>query len=932
MAKRPIYYFDKHGSEGSGEMKQLLGGKGANLAEMCNLKLPVPPGFIITTEVCKEYYENKQQLPKRLLKAVDRNLRKLEKASSKKFGNIKNPLLVSVRSGAAVSMPGMMDTILNLGLNDAVVNGLSEKMQNGRFAWDCYRRFIQMFGNVARGIPARLFDDELENIKIDYAGRKGIEDADSLTQEELNKQVPDTALGEQELRELVSQFRRVYKEEAKKEFPEDPKEQLLEAVKAVFGSWNTERAKSYREIHHIEGLLGTAVNVQMMVYGNIGEDSGTGVGFTRNPSTGDATLYGEYLMNAQGEDVVAGIRTPLQIIEMKKKNKPVYRQLNKIREKLEKHFRDMQDFEFTIERNELFMLQTRTGKRTPHAAVKIVVDMVGERLIDKKTALRRVDANQVESLLHPRLDPKEEKKNTIFSDSGLPASPGAAVGQVVFTADDAEEWKEKGKEVILCRPETSPEDIRGMHAANGILTVRGGMTSHAAVVARGMAKCCVVGAGDIAINEEERNMHKDDVTVKEGDWICLNGSRGVVYLGKIELMPPGIGGPFETLMMWADEWRKLGVRANADTPRDAEASLEFGAEGIGLCRTEHMFFKGERINFFREVILAATEVKSLRNALEKEKDGDTRNKLQSRLQGLLEQYRQSLNKLLPLQRDDFESIFKILNGRPCTIRLLDPPLHEFLPQDEKGLRELARSGKRKLEEVRGEVESLREQNPMLGLRGCRLGISYPEIAEMQSRAIVEAACNVASKKIKVEPEIMVPLVGNLNEFEMQKRTILDTLETVRGERKLKKLPFSLSIGTMIEVPRAAVTAGDIARSADFFSFGTNDLTQMTCGFSRDDAGSFLAEYVRKGIYERDPFQSLDQSGVGKLIAMAAEQGKKTKSDLKVGICGEHGGDPISIPFFHKAGLDYVSCSSTRIPVARLSAAQAAIEEMSEAGR
>ncbi len=927
MAKKFVYFFGSGKAEGNAGMKNLLGGKGANLAEMSSIGIPVPPGFTITTEVCKIYYDNNKKYPSGLKEQIESNLKKLEKAANKKFGDKNNPLLVSVRSGAAVSMPGMMDTILNLGLNDEAVEGLARLTNNPRFAWDSYRRFIQMFGDVAMGVPHHAFEHELEEIKRSIAKKKGVRDADSLMQEALNREVPDTALDVDDLKSLVRRYKDIYKKYTHQDFPSDPKKQLMIAIDAVFGSWNNERAIAYREINNIKGLLGTAVNVQMMVFGNMGDDSGTGVGFTRNPSTGDNHLYGEFLMNAQGEDVVAGIRTPLPIDGLKKKNKKVYEELQAIRKKLEKHYKDMQDFEFTIEKGKLYMLQTRVGKRTAQAAIKIAVDMVKEGLISREEALTRIKPAQIDQLLHPTFDEAEEKKAKVFSKSGLPASPGAAMGQAVFTAKDAEEWAKEGKDAILCRLETSPEDIRGMNAAKGILTARGGMTSHAAVVARGMGKCCVAGCGDIVMDEKNKEMRAQDLTIREGDWISLNGSKGIVYVGKIKLISPRVSGPFGTLMKWADSIRKLGVRTNADTPHDTKVAVEFGAEGIGLCRTEHMFFEGKRITSFRKMILAAPEVRALREAIEQEKDAKKIEELKEKLREPLGQYMNALKELLPLQRGDFEGIFKELKGRPCTIRLLDPPLHEFLPHDRSGQEELANAMGVSLEKVRDTVEGLKELNPMLGHRGCRLGITYPEITQMQTRAIIEAALNIyKKKKVKVKPEIMVPLVGNVRELQLQKEVITRTIEEVKKERRLKKLPFDVKIGTMIEVPRAAVTADEIAKVAEFFSFGTNDLTQMGCGFSRDDAGKFLGDYVKLGIYKEDPFQSLDTLGVGKMVEMAVTLGRKARRDIKLGICGEHGGDPASVKFCHKVGLTYVSCSPFRVPIARLSAAQAVIEE------
>lgn len=924
--KKYVYFFSAGKSDGNATMKTLLGGKGANLAEMSSIGLPVPSGFTITTEVCKLYYDNKRKYPRGSTEQVATNLKKLEKVTGKKFGDKNNPLLVSVRSGAAVSMPGMMDTILNLGLTDKAVEGLITLTKNPRFAWDSYRRFIQMFGDVAMGVSRHAFEQELEEVKRKIAKKKGINNAESLVQEALNKVVPDASLGADDLKELVERYKNIYKDNKGEDFPQDPQKQLWYAIDAVFGSWHNDRAIAYRQINNIKGLIGTAVNVQTMVFGNMGEDSGTGVGFTRDPSIGDNKLYGEFLMNAQGEDVVAGIRTPLPIIEMKRASKKTYSQLQVVRKKLEKHYKEMQDFEFTIEKGEFYMLQTRNGKRTAQAAVKIAVDMVKEKLITKETAVMRIQPEQIDQLLHPNFDSDEEKKAGIFSKSGLPASPGAAVGQAVFSAEDAEEWKGNGKDVILCRLETSPEDIRGMHVAAGILTARGGMTSHAAVVARGWGKCCVAGAGDIVMELSNKQMQCGDRVIKEGDWISLNGSKGVVYRDKIKTISPKMTGTFGVIMAWADQIKKLGVRANADTPQDAANAIEFGAKGIGLCRTEHMFFEGERIVSFRKVILVAQKVKVLRDEIAQETNEGKKKSLQKQLEIPLRQYLQALEELLPLQRSDFEGIFKALKGYPCTIRFLDPPLHEFLPHDEKGQENLANAMGITYKQVRDTVESLHEFNPMLGHRGCRLGIIYPEITQMQARAVIEAALAVKKSKIPVNPEIMIPLVGHVKELELQKREVLAVIEKVKKENKLKKLPFKIKIGTMIEVPRAAVTADEIAKVADFFSFGTNDLTQMGCGFSRDDAGKFLGDYVKMGIYDTDPFQSLDIPGVGKLLKMAVDLGKRTRKDIKLGICGEHGGDPQSIEYCHKVGLDYVSCSPYRVPIARLAAAQVVIKE------
>lgn len=872
MAKKFVYSFGKGKAEGKTKMKQLLGGKGANLAEMTNIGLPVPPGFTITTEACDMFYKSGKKWPKGLEDQVDKGVKKLESDMGAAFGDKENPLLVSVRSGAAVSMPGMMDTVLNLGINEDVIEVLIKKTDNERFAWDAYRRFIQMFGDVVMGVKHELFEEELQKVK------------------NKNKVENDTDLDVDMLKEVVDKYLKVYKKQTKEKFPTDPRKQLRRSIDAVFSSWNNERAIKYRKINDIRGLLGTAVNVQAMVFGNMGNSSGTGVAFTRDPGTGENKFYGEYLMNAQGEDVVAGIRTPKPITTLKKINKKVYKELTDVRKKLENHYKDMQDFEFTIQEGKLYMLQTRTGKRTAVAAVNIAVDMVKEKLIDQKTAVKRMDPAQVDHLLHPQFDPKEEKKHDAIA-SGLPASPGAATGQVVFNADDAEKWAADGKSVILCRIETSPEDIGGMNAASGILTSRGGMTSHAAVVARGMGKCCVAGAGDIQIDYKGKKFKVGSTTVKEGGWISLNGSSGKVFEGKIPTIEPKLSGNFATLMKWSDKFRKLGIRANADTPHDAEVAVKFGAEGIGLCRTEHMFFEGKRIIAFREMILADDEAGR----------------------------KKALAKLLPMQRKDFEGIFKALKGRPCTIRLLDPPLHEFLPNDKEGQQEMSNVMNISVSKIKAKVESLHELNPMLGHRGCRLGLVYPEISDMQVQAIIEAAINVKKKGTKVLPEIMIPLVGHYKELKLARERAEEVIKDVFKRRKTK---IDYKIGTMIEVPRAAVTANEVAKEADFFSFGTNDLTQMGCGFSRDDAGKFLPKYVEMGIYDYDPFQVLDTEGVGKLIETAVRLGKKTNKKIKIGICGEHGGEPKSITFCNKVGLNYVSCSPYRVPIARLAAAQA----------
>jgi len=866
-----VYFF----GEGNKDMKDLLGGKGANLSEMANLGIPVPPGFTITTEVCNYYSKNKKY-PDKLQEEIDKNIEKLEQKMGKKLGDNENPLLVSVRSGAAISMPGMMDTVLNLGLNDETVKGLIKKSNNERFAWDSYRRFIQMFGDVVMGIEHAKFEEVLDNAKE----TKGVKF--------------DTELETEDLKKIVEDYKEVIKKETGKEFPTEPREQLQMAIDAVFGSWNNPRAIKYREIHDIKGLLGTAVNVQAMVFGNMGNTSGTGVCFTRDPSTGEKKFYGEYLMNAQGEDVVAGIRTPKPITELEKSMPNVYNELVEIYQKAEKHYKDMQDMEFTIQEGKLYLLQTRTGKRTAVAAVRIAVEMEQEGLIDKETAIMRVEPNQLDQLLHKQLDKAAKEKSEAVA-KGLPASPGAAVGQVVFNADTARDWAQEGKKVILVRTETSPEDIEGMHAAQGILTSRGGMTSHAAVVARGMGTCCVAGCSDASINEKNKVMKISDNEVKEGDYITLDGSTGEIFIGKIPVVDPELSGTFAKLMEWADEKRKLNIRTNADTPNDAKKAREFGAEGIGLCRTEHMFFEGDRIKAMREMIVAS-------NKEEREK---------------------ALEKLLPMQKSDFIGLFEAMKDLPVTIRLLDPPLHEFLPHEEKEIKELADELGLKSETLKEKIESLKELNPMLGHRGCRLAVTYPEIAVMQTKAIMEAAAELTKKGMKVKPEIMIPLVGELKELQNVKKVVVETANAVNADFGTE-VPYS--VGTMIEIPRACLTADEIAKEAEFFSFGTNDLTQMTFGFSRDDAGQFLGEYTKKEILETDPFQSLDQKGVGQLVEKKKKKGRSTKENLKVGICGEHGGDPSSIEFCHKVGLNYVSCSPFRVPIARLAAAQAALKK------
>jgi len=908
MAKKMVYFFGNGKAEGKAQMRDLLGGKGANLAEMTNLGVPVPPGFTITTDTCQAYEQFKGKWPTGLKKQVDDNLAKLAKAMKAELADPARPLLVSVRSGAAISMPGMMDTVLNLGLTDAVVNGIIERTGNARFAYDSYRRFIDMFGDVVMGCGHEPFEHALENLK------------------KQRKAKLDTDLSADDLKELVERYKQVYKKNVGKTFPQDPHAQLEASINAVFRSWNCDRAIRYRKLNNITGLIGTAVNVQAMVFGNMGYDCGTGVCFTRNPSTGEREYYGEFLMNAQGEDVVAGIRTPRPMIELKKVNKKIYQQLTGLMDRLEKHYTNMQDIEFTIQENKLYILQTRSGKRTAEAAINIAVDMVGEKLITREKAISRVETGQIDHLLHPSF-PANAKRQVIAR--GLPASPGAAVGQVVFNAEDAENWKKKGKTVILVRIETSPEDIGGMDAAKGILTQRGGMTSHAAVVARGMGRCCVAGVSDLDISYAKKQIKVGKRVIKEGDWISLDGTKGEVLLGQLPLEEPKMGGKFGKFIQWADEISKLGVRTNADTPEDAKRARRFGATGIGLCRTEHMFFEHDRIWAVRQMILSAddyTELRSRITALEglARPTPDQKKELaalQKQFKTPKAQFEGSLKKLLPYQRKDFVGIFAAMAGLPVTIRLLDPPLHEFLPQDNKSQVEMARRLKVKPEVVKAKVEELHEFNPMLGHRGCRLTVSYPEIARMQARAIMEAAIIVSRRRMKVHPEIMIPLVGTIKELTFVKQHIIDEINKVFKEKKTK---LGYMIGTMIEVPRAALTADEIAREAEFFSFGTNDLTQMGMGFSRDDAGRFLGEYTRLGIYEDDPFQSLDQSGIGKLVEMGIKLGRGTRKNLKVGICGEHGGDPKSIAFCHRVGMNYVSCSPFRVPVARLAAAQAAL--------
>ena len=926
-AVKYVYNFGGNNSEGNETMRALLGGKGANLAGMAALGLPVPPGFTITTEACAEFGKiGKKELFAKIAPQVDAALAELEKKLGKTFGKGPNPLLVSVRSGAAASMPGMMDTVLNLGLNDTTVKALIELTGNERFVLDSFRRFIQMFGDVVMHIDSDLFEHALENLK------------------KSRKVKLDNELSADDLKVLIAEYKKIVKKAAGCEFPTDPVDQLYRGIQAVFESWDNPRAIRYRELNDIRGLIGTAVNVQAMVFGNSGNNSATGVAFTRDPSTGENEyFYGEFLINAQGEDVVAGIRTPQQITIAgskawaKRQNIPekvrkaeypsleeampeCFKQLDEIKNKLEKHYRDMQDMEFTIENGKLFMLQTRNGKRTAAAAVRIATDLVKEGLIDEKTAVLRVEPAQLDQLLHPVFVKSSENK-AVKLTVGLPASPGAAAGMVVFSAEDAEKWSKDGKAVILCRIETSPEDIGGMHVSQGILTARGGMTSHAAVVARGMGTCCVAGCGEVNIDYKNRKMTIGNAVINEGDWISLNGSTGAVYQGKVETVDPELTGPFGDIMELADKYRKLGIRTNADTPHDTAVAVKFGAEGIGLCRTEHMFFEGDRIIAFRRLILVAETVRKLKTEYGKETVAELKKlALKAAELNAVKQYEEALKALLPLQRKDFKGMFEALAGRPATIRLLDPPLHEFLPQNDnpKGQKEMAEQLGVKLADIKKLVEGMHEFNPMLGHRGCRLGIVYPEVTAMQARAIMEAAAAVPGSK----PEIMVPLVGNVKELALQKAIILRVKEDVQ---KAKKTTLEVKIGTMIEVPRAAVTADKIAAEAEFFSFGTNDLTQMGCGFSRDDAGKFLGDYVKMGIYEYDPFQVLDTDGVGELVKIAVEKGRSVRKDIKLGICGEHGGDPKTIAFCHQVGLNYVSCSPYRVPIARLAAAQAAIK-------
>ena len=864
-------------SEGNKDMRNLLGGKGANLAEMKGLGLPVPDGFTVTTEACNKYYDDGEKIADEVIEQIMNKLNKLEESSGKKMGDLENPLLVSVRSGARASMPGMMDTVLNLGLNDEVAKHFSEKIDNPRFVYDSYRRFIQMFADVVKGYPKSSFERVLDEFKEN----KGVS--------------YDTDLTADDMKEITEKFKSIYKELAGEEFPQDPKEQLIEAVTAVFRSWNNERAIIYRRMNDIPSSWVTAVNVQEMVYGNSGDKSGTGVAFTRNPATGENKLYGEYLINAQGEDVVAGIRTPQPISTLASVMPEVYDQFAKIAKTLENHYKDMQDMEFTIENGKLFMLQTRNGKRTAPAALKVAVDLVNEGMITKEEALLKVEPKQLDQLLHPMFDNEALKKAKPIA-KGLAASPGAGTGRIYFTASDVSEAKKRGEETLLVRLETSPEDIQGMNDANGILTVRGGMTSHAAVVARGMGRCCVSGCGELIIDEENKTLKtKDGKVFKEGDYLSIDGSTGNVYGEEIKTVEATISGDFETFMNWADATRRLKVRTNADTPKDAIQARKFGAEGIGLCRTEHMFFETDRIFNFRRMILADN----------------------------LEQREEALEKILPYQRGDFEKLFEAMEGDPVVIRYLDPPLHEFLPHTIEEMKPLAESLNISLETIQNRIDALKEFNPMMGHRGCRLAITYPEIARMQTRAVIEAAINVNKKGMNVTPEIMIPLVGDVKELEYVKNIVVEVADKIIKENNVN---LQYKVGTMIEIPRAALTADEIAKQAEFFSFGTNDLTQMTYGFSRDDAGKFLNDYYDKKIFESDPFAKLDQTGVGQLVEMAAVKGRKTRSDIHLGICGEHGGDPSSVEFCHRIGLDYVSCSPFRVPIARLAAAQAVVKE------
>ena len=874
MAKKFVYLF----SEGNANMRELLGGKGANLAEMTNIGLPVPQGFTITTEACTQYYEDGQKINDEIQAQIMEYIVKMEEITGKKFGDLENPLLVSVRSGARASMPGMMDTILNLGLNEEVVEVMAKKSNNPRWAWDCYRRFIQMYSDVVMEVGKKYFEQLIDEMKE----KKGV--------------TQDVELTAEDLKELAGQFKAEYKSKIGQDFPSDPKEQLMGAIKAVFRSWDNPRANVYRRDNDIPYSWGTAVNVQSMAFGNMGDDCGTGVAFTRNPATGEKKLFGEFLTNAQGEDVVAGVRTPMPIAEMAEKFPEAFAQFEGVCKTLEDHYRDMQDMEFTVEHGKLFMLQTRNGKRTPAAALKIACDLVDEGMIDEKKAVAMIEPRSLDTLLHPQFDAVALKKAAVMGKA-LGASPGAASGKVVFTAEDAKAWAERGEKVVLVRLETSPEDIEGMKAAQGILTVRGGMTSHAAVVARGMGKCCVSGCGEIKMDEANKKFELAGKTYVEGDWISLNGSTGDIYDGSVPTTDATIGGEFGRVMGWCDQYRSLQVRTNADTPHDAAQARKFGAQGIGLCRTEHMFFEGERIRAIRRMICSDT----------------------------VEQRESALAVLEPMQQGDFEGIYEAMEGCPVTIRFLDPPLHEFVPTDEEDIAKLAADMGKTVADIKAIIASLHEFNPMMGHRGCRLAVTFPEIAVMQTKAVIQAALNVQARHPDwtVAPEIMIPLVGEVKELKYVKDVVCKTADALIQAAGSQ---MHYKVGTMIEIPRAALTADQVATEAEFFSFGTNDLTQMTFGFSRDDAGKFLSDYYAKKIYESDPFARLDQTGVGKLVKMAADLGRQTRPDIKLGICGEHGGDPSSVRFCHKVGLTYVSCSPFRVPIARLAAAQAAIEE------
>ena len=873
MAKKFVYLF----SEGNGKMRELLGGKGANLAEMTSLGMPVPQGFTITTEACTQYYEDGEKINDEIQAQIMEYITKMEEITGKKFGDLENPLLVSVRSGARASMPGMMDTILNLGLNEDVVEVIAKKSGNPRWAYDCYRRFIQMYSDVVMEVGKKYFEELIDEMKA----KRGV--------------TQDVELTAEDLKELAGQFKAEYKEKIGADFPSDPKEQLMGAIKAVFRSWNNPRAIVYRRMNDIPGSWGTAVNVQSMAFGNMGDDCGTGVAFTRNPATGEKKLMGEFLTNAQGEDVVAGVRTPMPIQEMADKFPEAFKQFEQVCQTLENHYRDMQDMEFTVENGKLYMLQTRNGKRTAAAALKIACDLVDEGMISEQEAVAMIDPRNLDTLLHPQFDPTALKAATPVG-TALPASPGAACGKIVFTADDAKEWAARGEKVVLVRLETSPEDIEGMVASQGILTVRGGMTSHAAVVARGMGTCCVSGCGAIKMDEENKQFELAGRVYHEGDWLSLDGSTGNIYGEAIPTVDASIGGEFGRIMAWADKYRQMKVRTNADNPRDAKQAMKFGAEGIGLCRTEHMFFEEDRIPAIREMICSDT----------------------------VEQREKALAKLEPMQQGDFEAMYEAMEGNPITIRFLDPPLHEFVPTEEADIKKLAADMGKSVADIKAIIAGLHEFNPMMGHRGCRLAVTYPEIAVMQTKAVIKAALSVQAKhpEWNMVPEIMIPLVGEVKELKYVKDVVVKTADEIIKEAGSD---MKYKVGTMIEIPRAALTADEIAKEAEFFSFGTNDLTQMTFGFSRDDAGKFLEAYYEKKIYESDPFARLDQVGVGRLVKMAAELGRQTRPDLKLGICGEHGGDPSSVEFCHGVGLDYVSCSPFRVPIARLAAAQAAIK-------